>query len=707
VSSELAAPSSFQRLKAISLALLDGREGEARDEFIRFLDTYSGTAALNSVVDSLAIEFGLYPYIVGEPNELSERDALALAYHSPRVLHASGFAFHSEQQKIFERLMDGENVVLSAPTSFGKSVIIDALVSSNKWSNIVLIVPTIALIDETRRRLSQLRSDYTVISGGQQVRADRNVYVLTQERYLELDPSPDVDLFVIDEFYKLGNGESQDQRRSTLNIAWRQLKNTGAQFYLIGPNIDSLDDAVDPDVKDALVVSDYNTVVVDVEDRSGVEDRFADLVQFLDHEAKGPTLIFVSAPARANALAVEVASGTTDPLVLEIAQWIKDNYDPDWYVGQALAGGVGTHSGPVPRSLQRAMVRLFADRKIDRLVCTTTLIEGVNTVAKNVVIYDKKIDQKPIDFFTFSNIRGRAGRMLKHFVGRVVSYTEPPRQEESSVDIPIESQSHLASLATLIQLPQDELTPESAARLREIYDQDLLSIDTLRGNRGLDPERQIEAAAMMRAAAPQEFANLSWSGLPTRDQLLSVVQLGYDYLLAGRQRSGTNPVAIVARLNSIRQAEGSIPAMVESQWKYRHPGQSRSDVVDDLLAFQRNWMGFTIPSMLRAVSSIQGEVRDQRPSFKAANYEFALREIESFYLPRFMVELEEYGLPLPLALKLNAMGLRGDSIESVVENLARMAANRNVLSKLSRVERWFLSDVATGLSREMQVGDGV
>ena len=52
--------------------------------------------------------------------------------------------------------MNGENVVLSAPTSFGKSLVVDAYLDASDFTNAVVIVPTIALMDETRRRLQRL-----------------------------------------------------------------------------------------------------------------------------------------------------------------------------------------------------------------------------------------------------------------------------------------------------------------------------------------------------------------------------------------------------------------------------------------------------------------------------------------------------------------------------------------------------------------------
>ena len=47
---------------------------------------------------------------------------------------------HREQKKLSEYLNSDKNVVASAPTSFGKSLLIEELVASQKFKNIVIIV---------------------------------------------------------------------------------------------------------------------------------------------------------------------------------------------------------------------------------------------------------------------------------------------------------------------------------------------------------------------------------------------------------------------------------------------------------------------------------------------------------------------------------------------------------------------------------------
>ena len=58
------------------------------------------------------------------------------------------------------------------------------------------------------------------------------------------------------------------------------------------------------------------------------------------------------------------------------------------------------------------------------LFCTSTIIEGVNTSAKNVVIFDNKKGLNLIDFFDYSNIKGRSGRMMEHYVGKVYNFNK-------------------------------------------------------------------------------------------------------------------------------------------------------------------------------------------------------------------------------------------------------------------------------------------
>lgn len=676
---------------------------EGRDQLIRFLDAYSTTELGDPIVDSLCAHFGLYPYMSPDREHLSTSEALAFEFHRPGIEMGGAyvdFVFHSEQSAIFNRLLDGESVILSAPTSFGKSAILDALVASGKWQNLVVIVPTVALIDEVRRRLVRFSDDYMLITHPGQEPAESNIYVLTQERFLELPELPSVDLFMIDEFYKLGSRELDEQRMSMLNIAWNRLRSTGAQYYLTGPNVDSLAEALDVSLRDSLFVSNYKTVAVDVEDRSGVPDdeRLSDMANSWS-TLEGSTLVFVSSPARAERVAVQISEFTSVPspsaFALAVADWLSANYHPAWRVIEALRGGVGAHTGPMPRSLQRMMIRLFGTGDVTTLVCTTTLIEGVNTTAKNVVIYDKKIDRRPIDYFTFSNVRGRAGRMSNHYLGRVITYMSPPDQEDMEVDIPIDSQPENAPLSSIIQLPDGELTGVSRERLSDVNTQDELSIETIKANRGFDPELQVEAARLLRASRSAR-TNFAWTGYPKNAEAYAVLDFALTNLMTPRQRRSMTINRLWKTVEAVRESDGDLTALVEMQAPFRFQNEDLSDVVANVLAFQRNWMGFTIPSLFRAAQRIYNEVATSLNESRG-NYEFFLSLVESSFLAPSLLQLDEYGLPLPLALRFADLGMSGSEMPEVLDSFTALAQDETVRRGLSAVEIWIVDDVLAGL----------
>lgn len=694
--------SVFEQLREISeLTRSADQERAGREKLVRFLDSYSGNSAEQAIVDSLCARFGLYPYMSPTAHGAGIWEAFAIELHSPPELAEDGFAFHAEQQRVYERLMDGESVILSAPTSFGKSVIVDALVASEKWSNLVLIVPTIALVDETRRRLARFHESYRVVTHPSESLGAKNLIVMTQERFLEVPELPEIDFFVIDEFYKLGSGAKKDSRRTLLNLAWSKLKATGAQYYLTGPNIDALDERLPSDLREKLVYTDFKPVAVDVIDRSGVEDQRNDIVTLIRDELVGSSLVFTGSPQKAMDLAnllVSAVDVSSDGFASQVADWIGANYDPDWDLVRALRRGVAVHTGPLPRGLQRVMVRLFNDGLVPLMVCTSTLIEGVNTSARNVVIFEKKIDGQLIDFFTFSNIRGRAGRMFLHFVGRVVTYMDPPVSSETTVDIPIETQSDLASNADLVQLDADELSSQAQDRLSDILKQNSLSIEVIRQNRGFAPELQIDAAQRMSALPRTEADRISWSGAPQSNEARATLEFAFENLLEPSQRRGINFNMLWGKLQNARVNADDFTSQVDQQMTYARAGQTRSDVIEDVLRFQRNWMGFTIPSMLRAMQSIQSEVLGQAGVQPAANYEYLLREVEALYLPNGVTELEEYGVPTPLGVRLVGLGLRGTELPEVLRNLLSMASDARIVSQLSAVEQWILEDAVEGLT---------
>jgi replicative superfamily II helicase len=157
-------------------------------------------------------------------------------------------------------------------------------------------------------------------------------------------------------------------------------------------------------------------VTVNIVDRSPSSERTSREDAFITdlHSVEGESsLVFTQTPrSTQNVVQLITESGISDPtsLAMKLGEWIKLNYHEEWDVAYGTSHGVAIHHGRLPRSLAQLFVRLFDERQITILVCTSTLIEGVNTAAANVLIYDKKINRTDFDFFSFANIRGRGGR---------------------------------------------------------------------------------------------------------------------------------------------------------------------------------------------------------------------------------------------------------------------------------------------------------
>lgn len=114
-----------------------------------------------------------------------------------------------------------------------------------------------------------------------------------------------------------------------------------------------------------------------------------------------------------------------------------------WSFFKALQKGVGIHNGKLPRYIQKEVMNLFNNKKIDTLFCTSTIIEGVNTNAKNIVLVHNPSGKNDSGKrFSLLNINGRAGRYLKHFIGNIVYLNANQKKIEQSQNIVLDYKSY-------------------------------------------------------------------------------------------------------------------------------------------------------------------------------------------------------------------------------------------------------------------------
>jgi replicative superfamily II helicase len=232
-----------------------------------------------------------------------------------------------------------------------------------------------------------------------------------------------------------------------------------------------------------------------------------------------PALVVISSPDRANALATTLTEDVTFSKVNDMSEWIDENFGDGWELSDAVASGVAVHHGRIPRSLASQFVRMFNSGTLPILICTSTLIEGVNTAAKSVLIYDKQIARKDYDFFTFSNIRGRAGRLGQHHVGSVYLFHAPPDEQSVEVEPPLFGDLDEAPDELVVHISDEDSSTAISDRVSELARTMELTPDELRLASSVGLE---DAAALKQRTqiASREGASIHWSGSPKYGDVL-------------------------------------------------------------------------------------------------------------------------------------------------------------------------------------------
>ena len=107
-----------------------------------------------------------------------------------------------------------------------------------------------------------------------------------------------------------------------------------------------------------------------------------------------------------------------------LIQYYKDTIRDNYALCISLENGVAYHHGKLPLHVRRTLEKAISEKKIHNVVCTTTLLQGVNLPAQNIIIRNPHLYQAKIRTATelsnyeMANLRGRAGRLLKDNIGR-------------------------------------------------------------------------------------------------------------------------------------------------------------------------------------------------------------------------------------------------------------------------------------------------
>lgn len=106
--------------------------------------------------------------------------------------------------------------------------------------------------------------------------------------------------------------------------------------------------------------------------------------------------------------------------IKELIELIKEEIHPSYYLIDALKTKSAFHHGKLPEIIRGELEYLFSKGALNNIICTSTLMEGINLPAEKVFIPYPKKDIYHLSPFEFGNIVGRAGRIRDALTGTIV-----------------------------------------------------------------------------------------------------------------------------------------------------------------------------------------------------------------------------------------------------------------------------------------------
>lgn len=326
-------------------------------------------------------------------------------------------------------ILNDNNLFLSAPTSFGKTFLMLEFIKRNekKLNNIIFIIPTLALMNELLKKIYNLFGDtYNICINSSEEIKEKNIFVFVPERsdreFLEKTKEIKIDFLIFDEIYKLQASSSNeiktDDRLIYMNKVYLDLVNKAEKIALLGPYINNVTFG-----KTKLNIVKYYTNYMPVYNKMSVltnEDNWLDFIK-LEHQ-----LIYFSSPGAIYKNIESILQRIPeDEKYIEKydkeIKYLEKSVSSDWYVISLLKRGIGIHHGKTPMYLRKFYENEYNKNNIKVLLCTNTLMEGINTPTNSLIVVDD-----PKSAFKLNNLIGRVGRLnLKNpTIGEIIISNE-------------------------------------------------------------------------------------------------------------------------------------------------------------------------------------------------------------------------------------------------------------------------------------------
>ncbi|KVV16182.1 DEAD/DEAH box helicase [Flavobacterium sp. TAB 87] len=387
-----------------------------REEVIKLLDQPDNEVKIEDL-----FLFDLSPYYDEKKDNSFFSKQLEFILEKNLLNHNSTrISFTAEQKKIYDEISLNKRVLLSAPTSFGKTMLVKEYIYNEQPNKIVFLVPTNSLADELADDFNKIFKDlgYTIFDTikNESKIDDKSIFIGTQEKYSQIynGYTSGIDLFIIDEAYKLSD-KIESSREVILNRTFIDTLTKANKVVLLLPLVNEINGLDNLNFK--ILKSDFAPVAKNF---ISLEDFDTKLLHAISKSDES-NLVYFNSPPEAESFFLDKIKDRPNEFHLS-NDWIKrveTDFHPEWIPIKALKKGIGIHYGPMPKFIQKKVIDLFNDSKIRTLLATSSVIEGVNTPTKNIYITTSNKILGDKNIIKFKNLIGRAGRLGIHKVGNV------------------------------------------------------------------------------------------------------------------------------------------------------------------------------------------------------------------------------------------------------------------------------------------------
>lgn len=452
-------------LRKVNKIVVENKEDEAIELLCYLLE--EDNKEFKDLIYVLIDNFQLYGYVKPIETEEFKETFLYDSFQYTLMSYQGEYIkyLNSGQVSLLDTISQEQKLIISAPTSFGKtSLLIEYILNNNHiLNNIIFIVPTNSLIEELYIKLLKINKENIVSKYKVTINinkpSSRNIRILTPERFLsyyEYYGIDNEDLIVMDETYKIDSNNKEnidviDNRALKFRKVVEILGKCNKKVIMLSPYTYDKDKSMkrymdkyevdEENRKTKYVVHNYynltklrdykrffsNSNLTHIE----YNNNFKKIIHILKELKEESNVVYINYPSIVIKILEEIKKSSiiekkceSDDRYNIFLKHLQDTYSvenvQEWYVISAIKQGIGVYVSSMPRYIKREIVNLFERDILKTLIVTTAFIEGVNSCAKNIIITSGFTGgSEPLNEMELLNISGRAGRFGKRYIGNV------------------------------------------------------------------------------------------------------------------------------------------------------------------------------------------------------------------------------------------------------------------------------------------------